>query len=274
MRRLADGQQLRTLLQRRIVENEVKILITFALDTEFAPWRGLRPFVKSSNEKLTLYKSNLEGAEVRVLLTGVGYANAAKAVRVAIEWRPDVCISSGLAGSLRDDLQIAQVCAAREVVELETARSVKADENLLVAAEDCRARVIEKLLTSAEMVLSAEGKTRLEQMAEAVEMESFAVMSEAAAARIPAVTIRAISDAADEDLPMDFGKVLDENGKVNTAKVVREIARAPQRVPALIRLSKNSRAAARELANFLERYVAQLAATHEPLTEMVGTRQA
>lgn len=250
----------------------MKILITFALDTEFAPWRGLRPFVKSPNEKLTLYESNLGGAEVRALLTGVGSANAAKAVRAAIGWRPDVCISSGLAGSLREDLRIAQVCAARDVVELETARSVKADESVLLAAENCGARVIEKLLTSGEMVLSAEGKSRLGQMAEAVEMESFAVMRESAATGIPAVAIRAISDAADEDLPMDFGKVLDENGRVGAAKVMREVARAPQRVPALMRLAKNSRAAAKELANFLERYVAQLVAAHEALTEVAGTR--
>ena len=252
----------------------MKILITFALDVEFASWRGLREFSKIPAAGLRVYESKFGDADARVLLTGVGFANAQQAVRTALGWRPDICISSGLAGSLRNEIEIAQVCAAREVVELETGRKIVADAELLSIAEARKAKIIEKLLTSADMVLSAEGKSRLGKMGEAAEMESFAVMSEAAAMGVPSIAIRAISDAADEDLPMDFGKVLNESGTVQVSKVAKEIARAPHKVPAVIRLARRSSAASKSLAEFLDGYVRELAAAWRPFGEMAGAKRA
>jgi len=252
----------------------VKILITFALDVEFAPWRSLRPFSKISSDSVDAYESRFGGTEMRVVLTGVGGVNAKRAARAALEWRPDVCISSGLAGSLRVDYPIGQICAASEVVELETGRSVGADLEMLRRAERHGAAIIGKLLTSAAMILSSEGKNRLGKMGEAVEMESFAVMSEAAAAGVPGIAIRAISDAADEDLPMDFSGMLDDGGNVNASNVAKTVARAPHKLPALMRLAKNSRSASKKLADFLEAYVAGLAASSTAPAELAEARRA
>jgi len=252
----------------------LKALITFALDVEFAPWRGLHEFSKIPADGLRMYEIKFDGAEARVLLTGVGLANARRATRAALAWRCDVCISSGLAGSLRREIGIAQVCAAREVVELETGRKVIADEELLRMAATQRATILEKLVTSGEMVVSAEGKSRLGKMAEAVEMESFAVMSEAAAVGIPSIAIRAISDAADENLPMDFGKVLDGSGNVRASKIARQIARAPHKVPAVIRLARRSSAASKRLAEFLDNYLREIATASNYSMEMAGAKRA
>ena len=252
----------------------MKALITFALDVEFAPWRGLHEFSKIPADGLRMYEGKFDGAEARVLLTGVGFANARRTTRAALAWRPDVCISSGLAGSLRAEVGIAQVCAARDVVELESGRKMLADAELLRMAATRNAMIIQKLLTSGEMVVSAEGKRRLGKMAEAVEMESFAVMSEAAAAGVPSIAIRGISDAADENLPMDFGKVLDEGGTIRASKVAREIARAPHKVPAVIRLARRSSAASKRLAEFLNGYVTEIAAASNYSMEMAGAKRA
>lgn len=253
---------------------KLKILITFALDVEFAPWRGLREFSKIPADGLRMSEGKFEGAEARVLLTGVGFANARRGMRAAVQWRPDVCISSGLAGSLRREIGIAQVCAAREVVELETGRKMSADPELLSMAGMRKAKIIEMLLTSNEIVLSAEGKSRLGRMAEAVEMESFAVMSEAGAAGIPSIAIRAISDAADENLPMDFSKVLDQGGKVQASKVAKEIVRAPHKLPALLGLARKSSIASGRLAEFLDGYVAEISAAWKYSPEMAGAKRA
>lgn len=220
------------------------------------------------------YEGRFGDAQVRVALTGIGGVSAKKAARAALEWKPDVCISSGLAGGLRDDYRIGQVCAAREVIELETGRSVGADVAMLRLAERQGAAIIGKLLTSADMILAVEGKSRLGKMGEAVEMESFAVMSEAAAAGIPGIAIRAISDASDEDLPMDFGSMLDEGGNVNASKVAKAVARAPHTLPALMRLAKNSRLASKRLAEFLEAYVAGLAAASKSPAQFAEARRA
>jgi adenosylhomocysteine nucleosidase len=254
----------------------LKILITFALDIEFAPWRTLHPFAKIANHNIHsgVYEGRFGEAQVQVALTGIGGVNATKAARAALQWKPDVCISSGLAGSLRPDHPMGQICAAREVVELETGRSVGADLEMLRRAERHGAAIIGKLLTSAEMILSLEGKSRLGKMGEAVEMESFAVMREAAAADIPGIAIRAISDAADEDLPMNFGGMLDDGGNVNASKVAKTVARAPHKLPALIRLAKNSRSTSKKLSDFLEAYVAGLAAPSKAPAPLAEARRA
>lgn len=231
---------------------------------EFDPWRRERTFAKVTQGDFAFYEANFGEAQVRVALSGVGGIRAMNVARAALEhWRPDICIASGLAGSLRREYEVGQVCVARDIMDLETGRTVAGDAALMRHAEKCDAVVIERLLTSSTMVLTAEGKSRLGKMAEAVEMESFAVASEAAAKGIPAIAIRAISDAADGDLPMNFGELLDETGNVSKGKAARALARSPQKLAAVMRLARQSKAAATSLANFLDRYVCALAARHD-----------
>jgi adenosylhomocysteine nucleosidase len=238
----------------------LKVLTTFALDLEFAPWRHVHAFVKVSRGEFAMYEGSFAQTEVRVALMGVGNAQAKKVMGLAIDWRPDICITAGLAGSLRGEHRVGHVLVARNIMELESARTIATDARLFDCAKSCGAVAIDRLLTSSEVISSAEGKKRLGNIAAAVEMESFAVAAEAAAKHVPVIAIRAISDEADEDLPMDFGGVMNESGNVNAAKVVRALARAPHRLPALMRLGRNSKAASMKLAEFLERYVSGMAA--------------
>lgn len=253
----------------------MKILITFALEVEFAPWRKVRAFAKIASSEIEWFEGHLGAAEVRVVLTGVGGVRAMNVTRAALaQWQPDVCVAAGLAGSLRREHEVGEVCASRDIMELESGRTIAADGGLIAVAEKCGAVVIERLLTSSTMVLTAEGKSRLGKMAEAVEMESFAVASEAAANGIPFVAIRAISDAVDEDLPMNFEELLDETGNVSKAKAASALARMPQKLPAILRLGRQSKAAAAKLANFLDRYVPALAARDGfRASEMVEAKQ-
>jgi adenosylhomocysteine nucleosidase len=234
----------------------LKILVTFALDLEFAPWRRLHAFARISEAEPAAYEGRFGDVLIRVMLTGIGGSRAGYMVRRALEWRPDICVTAGVAGSLRPEHRVGQVFAARDIMELESGRTVTADRGLLQRAEDCGAVIVDRLLTSSTVVSSAEGKKRLGSMAAAVEMESFAIAAEAVANGISAIAIRAISDDADEDLPMDFGEVLDESGGVRPARMVRALARAPLKLPALVRLGRQSRMASLKLAHFLQAFVA------------------
>ena len=60
----------------------MKILVTFAVGTEFAAWRRQHDFRQVSHEPFAVYAAEIGGNTVRVLLTGVG-ANAAEA---ALRW--------------------------------------------------------------------------------------------------------------------------------------------------------------------------------------------
>jgi adenosylhomocysteine nucleosidase len=252
----------------------LRILVTFALDLEFSPWRKRHAFARVAEAGFPAYEGEFGEAQVRVALTGVGGVRAKTVASAAFGWRPDICVAAGLAGSLREDYGVGQILAARDVMELESSRIAAVDETLFRSAEACGAVIVDRLLTASRMVASAEDKKRLGKVAGAVEMESFAVLAEAAAHRIPAIAIRAISDDADEDLPMNFDGVLDENGNVIKSRIASAVVRAPHKLPALVRLGRQSRGAAAKLAAFLDRYVSELAARSSAVTEMAGVEKA
>jgi len=81
------------------------------------------------------------------------------------------------------------------------------------------------------------------------------VLYEAAAWGAKGIAIRGISDAADQDLPLDFNKVMTTTGEVSVPRVLGEIVRHPWSTAALVRFGKQSRLAAEKLAAFLDRYV-------------------
>lgn len=252
----------------------LRILVTFALDMEFAPWRRRHSFARIAEAAFPAYESEFGDAKVRVALTGVGGGRAKKVAAAVLGWRPDVCVAAGLAGSLRREFRVGQVLAARDVMELESSRISGVDETLLHSAEACGAVIVDRLLTTSAMIASAEDKKRLGRMAAAVEMESFVVLTEAAAHTIPAIAIRAISDGADEDLPMNFDNVLDENGNVIAAKIAGAVMRAPHKLPALMKLGRRSRGAAVKLAELLDHYVSTLAGSSVAAGEMAGAGKA
>jgi hypothetical protein len=96
-----------------------------------------------------------------------------------------------------------------------------------------------------------------------VDMESFEIVKEALAWGARSVVVRAISDSAAEDLPIDFNRTLTKDKQVSVAKVFVELLRNPFALPGLLRFGKQSRQAAERLANFLDAYVQQIAANRE-----------
>lgn len=252
----------------------MRILVTFALEMEFRPWRKKRPFARIAEGAFSAYESEVAGAEVRVVLTGVGGVRAKTVTAAVLGWRPDVCVAAGVAGALREEYRVGQVLGARAVMELESSRIAAVDRSLLQSAEACGAVMVDRLLTSQTMIQLAEDKKRLGTMAAAVEMESFAVLTEASAHGIRAIAIRAISDDAEEDLPIDFDGVLDEKGHVVKARMAGALVRAPHKLPALVKLGRRSHRATVELAEFLDRYLGTLAGSPVAAAEMAGAKKA
>src|SRR5260370_13332222 len=87
----------------------MRILVTFAVEAEFAPWRKRRAFDRENAEGPKLWRSVIGDSEIVVTLTGIGDKSANVLdlmMRVADCKRYfDVCVSSGLAGALRSDYQ-------------------------------------------------------------------------------------------------------------------------------------------------------------------------
>jgi adenosylhomocysteine nucleosidase len=246
----------------------VKALITFALETEFAPWRQRRKFRPVEWTGSQLFGTEVNGLEVGVLLTGAGPKIARAAVARVIQGENDLlrfCISSGLAGGLRPEYQAGQLVVAGAVFS-EDARAgdpsgvLDSSEALVSFAAECGATVVGRFLTTARVVGRADEKKRLGASADAVEMESFGVLSAAQEKGIPAVALRVIGDTVDENLPLDMNEVLTDEGRVSFPRVLGQVARNPASLPALVRLGQDSKRAATALCEFLDRYVEKLAA--------------
>jgi adenosylhomocysteine nucleosidase len=244
----------------------MKVLVTFALANEFAPWRKLRRFNRvSADARSKTYVAQLGLAHLRVVLTGAGRFATERAVAQAFDTEPDLCIASGLSGSLKPSYAPEDVLVARTVRDVGGTRLFRSDSELVLRAQASGARTVETFLVSDRVVSTAEQKRSLGLSGDAVDMESLYILAAAAQRGIRSVAIRAISDGADSDLPLDFNGVFDERGAVSIPKVIGQAIRGPGRIGGLIRLANQSDRAASSLARFLDAYVQAVAS--DPLPE-------
>lgn len=242
----------------------MRILITFAIKAEFSAWSSRHPFVPYEFENwekrrdYDLFKANVGPDEVTVLLTGMGSENATKAMlSVPIEIH-DACISTGLAGSLDASLRPGDIAVARVAEMFDQNLRAASDPSLFELAASCGAKPVKVSITSEKIVATAKAKEELSQKGSIVEMESAHILRAAARHHVPAVTVRAISDGADEDLPVDFARILDAHGHLRVGGLLKEVGLNPYRIPLLIQFGRQSRAAGKSLADFLDHYVSAL----------------
>jgi nucleoside phosphorylase len=240
----------------------MRVLVTFAVEAEFAPWRSLREFRKVRiNEKhwsdgIDVLQAQIGENTVSIFLTGIGIKCLDfKAARHFETGEVDAVISSGLAGALKAEHEIGEIVAPRRVGTLRDASGVSAASALLAFAEKKGAKLVETLLTSHRIIETGAEKSRLAMFGDAVDMESFHVMREFFDHGIPVATIRAISDGSDEDLPMDFSKTITSQGHVKFGSMLKELAGRPGKIPDLVRFGQQSKDAARRLATYLDSFV-------------------
>jgi adenosylhomocysteine nucleosidase len=253
----------------------LRILVTFALENEFVPWKAMHDFRAAEWGGMSAYLAEISGAEVGVILTGAGPRHAAKAASRVMRAEGDsigLCIFSGLAGALRTEYAIGQVLAAKTVVA-ESVRPASefgvlpASGALISFAVECGATAVDSFYTAERVIARAEEKRHLGANLDAVEMESFELMAEAATSGIPAVAIRAISDSVDEDMPIDMTDIFTDDGQISMPRILAQAALNPPSIAGLMRLGRNSKLAAESLAKFLDQYVATVAARMNDLEQ-------
>ena len=196
-----------------------------------------------SQEARAFQKMIRRHEEVRVLITGMGARNAERSIRAALkEFQPARVFTSGFAGALNPELQIGDVVFDRMTTRAERARqleSLRAQPALFLCAKKIAVTVGEK------------AALRSSSHADVVEMESEIIHAVCAARGLECVTLRAISDTAQEDLPLNFNALLTPDERLSAARLAWAILKAPQKIPALMKLGRNSARAAEQLAQVL-----------------------
>ena len=210
-----------------------KVLVCFALKEE------ARPFQQLVAERYPL----------RVILVGMGKRNAERAIRAALaEDRPDLVLTCGLAGGLRPDLATGTVIfAADPETGLEPAL-------LAAGAKPARFCCAERVIITAAEKQALRGSTG----ADVVEMESEPIRAICRQQKIPSATVRVIQDTAQEDLPLDFNQLMTAEQKMSYRKLGLALVKSPEKVGSLLRLQKQTQAAAGKLAQVLAALLSSL----------------
>lgn len=240
----------------------MNILVTYAVEAEFAPWLALN--MENVNVgNVILHRARLGQATVDFVITGMGAANATRVADSLISKAYSCCIISGFAGALKPSVKLGDIVASEKVQHHASRQTEICDPDLLAHASENGATRISTLLTTDHVVNTAAEKNRLSELAEAVDMETFAILHAANKNKVRSAVVRVISDSFDRDMPAELDTIVDPQGHVKIAGVVRYVAKHPLTVPALMRLGRDSKTAAEALAHFLESYINKLSsATH------------
>lgn len=212
-----------------------RVLICFAVKEEGpcfrAVWASPRP-------KRPSQFSQLDG-----LVTGMGRRNALECVRPELEAdEPRLVLTCGFAGGLNPALTVGTVIfdtdpdlAWTEKLEALGARR---------ARFHCTRRVAATAVEKRDLWRSTG--------ADAVEMESSVIRTLCRERGIPSATIRVISDHAEEDLPLDFNVLMTAHERISYWRLAWQLLKSPHKVPALMRLQRQTSMAARRLNAVLE----------------------
>ena len=202
-------------------------LVCFALRVEAAPFHRLaasRP-------------------DIRTLLTGVGRRNSGRALQEAFEAGiPARVFTCGFAGGLDPQLTVGEVVFATESAELAAALL---DSGARRTRFHCADRIA---ATTEEKKLLRESTG-----ADAVEMESEIIHALCRERGISCATVRIISDTAHENLPLDFNEFMDARQELRMGKLIGAILCSPGKIGGLLKLQRQTRAAAEKLADVLAR---------------------
>lgn len=186
---------------------------------------------------------------------GVGSAKAARAAGALLSHRPPFVISAGLCGGLAPETKREDLYFAERVID-KAGRSweldLRVDRAALLAVPG---RHVGTLLTNDRVVgKPAERKTLFETThAGAVDMETAAVAEACAAAGVPLLAVRIVSDGAAEELPAEVEKLLAQKstmGQVGAA--FGAIWKRPGSLQDMFRLQQTALECSDRLAKFLE----------------------
>lgn len=203
----------------------VAFLVCYAVREEVAlPWL---PPIKGGRERI---------------ITGMGRRNASTRFQEALgRLEPERVLTCGFAGALNPALKIGDVLFDEDY----DAGLGKAllSSGAISASFHCSVRV----------AVSAAEKAQLwrETNADAVEMESAVIRSLCRERGIPSATVRVISDAAGDDLPLDFNALMTSEQKISIPKLMAKLATSPRSIPKLMQLQRNTRFAAQRLGEVL-----------------------
>lgn len=225
----------------------------------------------SKTGSFELFHFSVSGKQVTLIRSGMGQAKAKTATDLLIEqYAPDIIINFGFAGAVTNLPQVGDLMIAEQVVSYDGGLAAKPEQIPAALADHLLALIRQNagnystfrstFITAAQITEKAGlGPVIAKNFCHPVlEMESAAVAAAAAKATVPFAAVRAISDAADEELEFSIDQFTDNEMNISIIKVLATVARKPTIIPQLLRLAKNARIAGENLAQGMETLIRSL----------------
>lgn len=178
-----------------------------------------------------------------VIVSGMGAAAAGAATRHAIANRgATVIVNPGICGALTAAIPPATICSIDSVSDGDAVASGATPPALLLAATHWPQLRRARLASVTQPVFGGERRTRLAAVADAVDMEGFAIAAACREVGIPCHLLKGASDLADDAGRKELHR--------NLPRVSALVAEAV--VSGLATLTRNEAGLARRLANFVK----------------------
>ena len=197
---------------------------------------------------MEFYAGTLEGKNVVVVRSGIGKVNAAVCTQILVDdFGVDYVINTGIAGSLKAEINIADIVISSDVLHHDMdasgfgyplgqiprmdVLSFEADKHLIDVAKEACAKVLPEIGTHIGRVVSGDQFISDKAVKERIsanfdgyctEMEGAAIAQAAYLNKVPFVILRAISDKADDSATMDY-PTFEKQAIENSVKLIKEL---------------------------------------------------
>jgi adenosylhomocysteine nucleosidase len=210
-----------------------KIGIIGAMDEEVNKLKGqMEKVVIKSIASMDFYEGSLEGSPIVVVRSGIGKVNGAICTQILVDrYQVNMVINTGIAGSLRNEIDIADIVLSTDALQHDMDASgfgyeigviprmkksvFQADKNLIDMAKSVCGEVLPllgvhtgRIVSGDQFVSDSEKKEWLTNTFDGycTEMEGAAIAQAAYLNNIPFLIIRAISDKADNSAQMEYAE--------------------------------------------------------------------
>lgn len=203
---------------------------------------------QETKASMTFNAGKLSGRDVVIVRSGIGKVNAAVCTQILVDdFNVDYVINTGIAGSLKAEIDIADVVISSDVLHHDMdatgfgyplgqiprmdTLSFAADDRLIKLAKEACAKVIPQIGVHVGRVVSGDqfisdkaAKDRISKNFEGfcTEMEGAAIAQTASLNGVPFVILRAISDKADDSATMDY-PAFEKQAIANSVILLKEL---------------------------------------------------
>ena len=200
-----------------------------------------------------------QGVPIVLVRSGMGRDRARRAlVEVAERYDLKEIISIGYAGALDPSLEVGDLVVADKIIEMDSSRSDEDMKSYSLNKEilNTTGEIHRKILLTVDRVAATpqeKKKLREKYSAVAVDMETSALAEEAKARNLSFISVRAITDTADQEL-IDCSYLVEEDGEVSKLKAGWHVLTHPGDLKGMIELGQHAKIATANLTEFLRQY--------------------